>query len=126
MWIPWQYLVAIAGIVVGGVAIWMDYRHKQRLADIVKAAIDAGQSPPKELLDALTGKTEAGGGETAQPKSRWTNLFVFLPICAGFAAAAWWAWPGKTAAAFAAVAAIMAAAAIVTLGLALARPKDRP
>ena len=125
MSIPWPYLIAVAAILVGGFAIWMDYRHKQRLADIVRAAIEAGQAPPKEIVDALTGKDE-GGGDAAQPKSRWSNLFVFLPISAGFGAAAWWEWPGKTAMAFAAVSAIMAAAAIVAAGFALFQPKARP
>lgn len=103
------FAVFVVFVLAGAFAAWLNFRRKQKLADLVKAALDAGQTPPQQLLDALVGD-RAGA---ARPW--WRSAAPYAVLAAAFGAAAGWSEPSATRDAFLVVAACMGVAALVSL-----------
>ncbi len=64
------FTIPLAGIALGGFAIWQDHQSRNRVLDTLKVYAQQGKEPPPELLDALRDP-----GDDGRWKSRrsWTS-----------------------------------------------------
>ena len=63
------FTIPLAGIALGGFAIWQDHRSRNRVLDTLKVYAQQGKEPPPELLDALRDQGEDGRWK---PRRSWT------------------------------------------------------
>lgn len=53
-------LGGLVGLVIGW-GLWLEHRRSQALLAIIRAAVERGDEPPPEVLDALSGKSAGNG-----------------------------------------------------------------
>lgn len=108
---------AVAAAMLGqGWVSWLEHKRRSQAMDVIKAAIEAGRDPPREMYQQLR-QAERG-------KAPWSEVVVFTALSFGF----WIAFSqaeGDQRFAFLVVAATMTVTALGCLGLALMNPGRR-
>jgi peptidoglycan/LPS O-acetylase OafA/YrhL len=96
-------------VLAAAFAAWLEFRRKQKLADLVKASLEAGQTPPQQLLDALL------GNRASTSRQWWRAATPYAVLGLAFALAAGWSEPSPTRDAFLIVAVCMGVAMMAAL-----------
>ena len=65
------FTIPLAGILLGGVAVWLDHRSRARALDALKIYVQAGKEPPPELLRSIGD----GSGDVSGKAWKWQANF---------------------------------------------------
>lgn len=101
---------------------WLDHKRRSKALDVIKAAIEAGREPPRELYEQLESSSLAGLGFSKRP---WGEAIMFAAVAIGFWFAFGAAGDAETREKFMLVAAIMSVTAVGCAGWALFAPGRR-
>lgn len=63
------------GVIAQGWVSWLDHQRRSKALDVIKAALEAGKEPPKELYAQL--ESSSGMGEMGLSKRPWTEAVIF-------------------------------------------------
>ena len=122
----------VALLIVIGVAIgmgaqawssWLDHQRRTKTLDVIKASLEAGREPPRELYAQLEQNAYAGAGLSKRP---WAEAVIFGAVGVGFWIMFALADPSDQRDKFLFVAAIMSAFAIGCVALAIFTPGQKP
>lgn len=120
-------LLIFAAIAVGVGAqawvSWLDHQRRTKALDVIKAAIEAGKEPPRELYDQLEKNEYASMGFSKRP---WGEAVVFGAVAIGFWIMFGFADAGSARERFMLVAVIMSAFSAGCLALAVFAPGQKP
>jgi len=124
----WEVAVLILAAVVVGMGSqawvsWLDHQRRTKALDIIKAAIEAGREPPKQIYEQLEPNAYASMGFSKRP---WAEAVVFGAVGAGFWIMFGLAEPGDQRDKAMLVAAIMSAFSVGCLALAIFTPGQKP
>lgn len=124
----WEVAALILAAVVVGMGSqawvsWLDHKRRSKALDVIKAAIEAGREPPKQLFEQLESNAYASVGFSKRP---WAEAVIFGAVGAGFWIMFGVTEPGEARDKFLFVAAIMSAVSIGCVALAMFTPGQRP
>jgi hypothetical protein len=88
--IPFGFMAMIAAIVI--VPRYFRSMERQKMADLMKAAIEHGQPLPSEVIDAVSSNARAPGGGGSMPPSPSRDLrtgLIWLGVAVGLACMGW-------------------------------------
>ena len=84
--IPFGFMAMIAAIVIA--PRYFRSQERQKMADLMRAAIERGQPVPPEVIEAMSSNVRADGGARAPRPSAARDLrtgLIWLGIAVGFA-----------------------------------------
>ncbi|HRK63849.1 MAG TPA: hypothetical protein PLN53_05595 [Terricaulis sp.] len=119
-------LILVAVVIgIGGQAwvSWLDHQRRSKALDVIKAAIEAGKEPPKQIYEQLEANHYANMGFSKRP---WAEAVIFGAVGVGFWVMFGLAEPGDQRDKMMFVAAIMSAFSIGCVALAIFAPGQKP
>lgn len=131
-WVFWilVFSVPLFGIVYAGFTSFLKYRQHRAMLDVLKVYAERSETPPQEVLTALTNgfslaeegvnapnRIPTGPSNAQGPMHYWSLVGLFSVFTAGFAFAAWGS--GSLSNPFTIVAFTMGAVAVWALVMAI-------
>ncbi|HRO04694.1 MAG TPA: DUF6249 domain-containing protein [Terricaulis sp.] len=124
----WEVAALILAAIVVGMGSqawvsWLDHQRRSKALDVIKAAIEAGREPPKQIYEQLEVNAYASMGFSKRP---WAEAVVFGAVGAGFWIMFAMSEPGDGREKMMLVAALMSAFSVGCVALAVFAPGQKP
>jgi hypothetical protein len=124
-WMVAAFIFAAIAVGMGAQAwvSWLDHQRRSKALDVIKAAIEAGREPPKELYAQLEHNAYGGMGFSKRP---WGEAVIFGAVGIGFWIMFGFTAPGDARDKALFIAALMSAFSVGCLALAIFAPGQKP